>query len=136
MRKVAKINGLRELASFTFDSEVQDHSLNLLDKKDNANEYGVSDRQYYINVALSSVLFGLTSCSFYLIMFQIQYIGLNIFTLFYLSGVVMIMAGSLYKAVYEYLGLKHTILYLQVPSAVASLYLVLIQTKVIEFSDP
>lgn len=62
-------------------------------KKDGGNEYGLSDREYITNVVLFCLLFTCFSFCFWLTDFQAEYLGTDIYVLFYAQGVVCIVSG-------------------------------------------
>ena len=81
LHKVARINGVRHFnpQNFKFDNEYQQELIaemmenqhmsirsSLTVKKDGGNEYGLSDREYIINVVLFSLLFSCFSFCFWL----------------------------------------------------------------------
>lgn len=103
-------------------------------KKDGGNEYGLSDREYIINVVLFSLLFSCFSFCFWLTDFQAEYLGTDIYILFYAQGAVCIVSGQLNLILYEKLGMKTLVIYCQIITVIAGTFIVLVQEKLIKFS--
>ena len=83
---------------------------NQVKRRDGGNEYGLTDGQYYTNLILMCLLFTCFSFSFWLVDFQIEYLGTDIYVLFYANGVVCILSGQINLLVYGYLGIKRLII--------------------------
>lgn len=59
----------------------------------NIAEHKISNNQFFYNLALMSLFFCIFSFSFWLIDFQQEYLGTDIYVNFYIAGVVSILAG-------------------------------------------
>jgi hypothetical protein len=75
-------------------------------RKEGGNEYGLSNREFYTNVVLFCLLFTCNSFLFWLVDFQTEYLGSDIYLLFYANGVVNIISGPINLVLYEKLGIK------------------------------
>lgn len=62
-------------------------------RKDGGNLYGLTNKDFYSNLIIMCLLFSCFSFSFWLADFQIEYLGTNIFVLFYANGLVFIVSG-------------------------------------------
>ena len=62
-------------------------------REDGGNLYGISNQEFFANVVLMCLLFSCFSFSFWLADFQVEYLGTNIFVLFYANGFVFITSG-------------------------------------------
>jgi hypothetical protein len=108
LQRVAYINGVRHFNpnNFKFDNEHQQEVLaQMMEnqalseqsartvKKDGGNDYGITNRQYIINVILYSLLFSCFSFCFWLSDFQAEYLGTDMYILFYAQGAVCIVSG-------------------------------------------
>lgn len=108
LQVVARYNGVRNYnhQNFKFDNEMQQELLTMMmerqtlsehsaksQKADGGNEYGITNREYVINVILFCLLFTCFSFCFWLSDFQAEYLGADMYTLFYAQGVVCVLAG-------------------------------------------
>lgn len=106
LEKVSKVNGIDNYNSknFEFDTEYENKKLaeanmNLAEgekpaeKKEGGNVYGLSNFEFIKNVVILSLLFTCFSFSFWLTDFQAEYLGTDIFILFYANGIVCIISG-------------------------------------------
>jgi hypothetical protein len=57
-------------------------------KKDGGNEYGITICQFVLNLIILSLLATCFSFSYWLLTFQVQYLGTDIYILFYAQGIV------------------------------------------------
>lgn len=105
---VAHVNGVQNFNShhFVFDTEKENLELaqrgeqitesgrNVkIVRKDGGNLYGITNSEFWANVAIMCLLFACFSFSFWLADFQVEYLGTNIFILFYSNGFVFIASG-------------------------------------------
>lgn len=104
-------------------------------KLDGGNVYGISNKQYTINLILLVILFSSYSFSFWLIDFQQEYLGTDMFILFYANGIVCIISGQLNLVLYPRLGLKTLVIWMNSIGIVATSFIIMIQQKVIAYSD-
>ena len=95
-------------------------------KKDGGNEFGLTWSQFVMNVFLMSLLATFYSFSYWLLDFQAEYLGTDIYILFYAQGIVTIISGYLNLLLYERLGLKFLVLIMQSINIVAGIYMVLV----------
>jgi hypothetical protein len=95
-------------------------------KKDGGNEFGLTWSQFVLNVFLMSLLATFYSFSYWLLDFQAEYLGTDIYILFYAQGIVTIISGYLNLLLYERLGLKFLVLIMQSINIVAGIYMVLV----------
>ena len=65
----------------------------MIQRKDGGNLYGLTQNEFYLNLLLISLLFCGSSFNFWLINFQLEYLGTNIFVLFLANGAVCIIAS-------------------------------------------
>lgn len=105
-------------------------------KADGGNEYGISDREYYTNVVLFCLLFSCFSFNFWLTDFQAEYLGADMYVLFYAQGCVCIIAGQVNLFLYDKLGMKALIIYTQLITITAGVFIVLVQERIIKLEDP
>jgi hypothetical protein len=98
-------------------------------KKDGGNEYGLTWSQFVINVFLMSLLATFYSFSYWLLDFQAEYLGTDIYILFYAQGIVTIISGYVNLLLYERIGLKILVLIMQSINIVAGIYMVLVQQR-------
>jgi hypothetical protein len=137
LSKVARINGINNYnqEKFKFDTEKQNEELvaaagdnkSQLAKKDGGNEYGITTGAYIKNVILLSLLFTCFSFSFWLSDFQAEYLGTDIYILFYVNGVVCIISGNINLLFYERCGMKLLVIIASSIMAVSASYMVLVQ---------
>ena len=78
-------------------------------KLDGGNVYGITTPQYIKNLVLMCLLFTGFSFCFWLTDFQQEYLGTDIFILFYAQGIVCIISGQLNLFLYPRLGLKNLV---------------------------
>ena len=104
-------------------------------KKDGGNDYGITNREYIINVILYSLLFSCFSFCFWLSDFQAEYLGADMYLLFYAQGCVCIISGQVNLAFYERLGMKALIIYCQIVTVVCATYIVMVQEKIFKYED-
>ena len=62
---------------------------------DGGNLYGLSNSTFVKNVVLMSVLFTCFSFCFWLSDFQVEYLGTDMYIIFYANGVVCIVSGQI-----------------------------------------
>jgi hypothetical protein len=98
-------------------------------KKDGGNEYGLTWSQFVLNVFLMSLLATFYSFSYWLLDFQAEYLGTDIYILFYAQGIVTIISGYVNLLLYERIGLKILVLIMQSINIVAGIYMVLVQQR-------
>lgn len=142
MKKVARANGARRFPSrFKFDTEKDNEELEKASngrefkKIGSGNEYGITTSQYIWNLIMMILLFTCFSFSFWLIDFQAEYLGTDIFILFYANGLVCIVAGNINLVLYPRLGLKWLIVCTQSVAILSASYMVMVQQKIIGFDD-
>jgi hypothetical protein len=102
---------------------------------DAGNEYGLSTMEYIKNLVLMSLLFTSFSFSFWLTDFQAEYLGTDMFIIFYANGVVCILTGPINLYLFKILGLKMLLVCTQCLSILTSLFIILVQTKVFSYED-
>lgn len=138
--KVAKINGIENYNSknFEFDVEYENKKLaeanmNLkegekpTEKREGGNVYGLTNGEFIKNVIILSLLFTCFSFSFWLTDFQAEYLGTDIFILFYANGVVCIISGQINLYLFPLMGMKWLIISVQTITLIAASYIVLVQ---------
>ena len=69
----------------------------------------MSDLQFYNNLAVMCSLYVIAAFMFWLLDFQLEYLGSNLYLNFYLAGLVMILSAPSAISLYPKLGL-HTLL--------------------------
>lgn len=57
------------------------------------NKYNVTESQFYINLVVMSALYVIGTFMFWLIDFQLEYLGSNLYLNFYLAGFVLILSA-------------------------------------------
>jgi len=82
------------------------------------------------------LLFTGFSFSFWLTDFQAEYLGTDIFIIFYANGLVCIISGQFNLFLYPKLGLRNLVFWTQGFSIVAATMILLIQMKVFHFDSP
>jgi hypothetical protein len=93
---------------------------------DGGNEYGISQKQYAINLTLMVLLFTCFSFMFWLVDFQQEYLGTDMYILFYANGVVCIVSGFFNMWLYPILGMKMLIIWTDSVGLLATLFLILV----------
>ena len=81
------------------------------------------------------LLFTCFSFCFWLTDFQAEYLGTDMYIIFYANGVVCIISGQINLMLYGRLGMKVLILIVQSISIVAATYIVLVQQRVLAYED-
>jgi len=100
LRAVAKANGVKDYNSnFKFDTEkdLEDakSDYDMQHRIDGGNLYGLSTQTFVVNVVLMSLLFTCFSFCFWLSDFQAEYLGTDMYVIFYANGVVCIISGQI-----------------------------------------
>ena len=99
LKSVAKTNGqLAEYESkpFIFDTEHEEINNPNQDgeaKIDGGNLYNLSNTRFVLNVTIYSLLLSCFSFSYWLADFQSEYIGTDMYVIFYIQGAVCFLAG-------------------------------------------
>lgn len=106
------------------------------EKAEGGNVYGLSNGEFIKNVIILSLLFTCFSFSFWLTDFQAEYLGTDIFILFYANGVVCIISGQINLFLYPLMGMKWLIISVQIITLIAASYIVLVQQKYLQYDDP
>ena len=83
-----------------------------------------------------SSLFAIMSFSFWLIDYQQEYLGNDIYVNFYVAGFVSIGGGQTTLIMYQKYGMKTVIQLVQCISIISCAFIVLVQQKILQFSDP
>ena len=104
-------------------------------KLEAGNEYGITNREYYKNLVLMSLLFTSFSFSFWLTDFQAEYLGTDMFIIFYANGIVCIITGPINFYLFNKLGLKMLLICTQCISITMSLFIILVQVKAFRYED-
>ena len=82
-----------------------------------------------------TLLFTSFSFSFWLCDFQAEYLGTDMFIIFYANGVVCILTGPINLFFFKKLGLKVLLFCTQTISILTSLFIILVQTKAFSYED-
>ena len=77
--------------------------------------YNISNEQYLINLSMMSGLIIIFSFTFWLIDFQQEFLGNDIYLNFYVTGIVIIMSGQLVMFMFKPLGLR---LWIQIATSI------------------
>lgn len=104
-------------------------------KKDGGNEYGITNNEYIKNVILFSLLFTCFSFCFWLSDFQAEYLGTDMYILFYAQGAVCIVSGYINLLLYERLGMKQLIIYCQIITIIGATFIIMVQEKIFKYND-
>jgi cation transport ATPase len=144
LEAAAKVNGTTKFNknSFKFDTEKAKEELEEGkekaegEKKDGGNEYGISEGEFVRSLILMCLLFTCFSFSFWLVDFQTEYLGTDIYLLFYINGIVCIVSGQINLLLYERLGMKVLVLIVQAITVLSSAYIICVQQRVFEMQDP
>lgn len=105
------------------------------EESDKLRLYNITDEQYIVNLVMMSGLFIIFSFDFWLINFQQEYLGNDIYLNFYVTGFVLIVSGQLVMFLFKPLGLR---LMIQVSTSmmmVAAIFIILLQQRWLSFSD-
>lgn len=132
---VAKFNNTATFTKdFKFNTEQEVAALEqggfdaMTEKKlDGGNEYGISTRQYTINLVILILLFSANSFIFWLGDFQQEYIGTDMYILFYANGVVAIISGYINLMLYPKIGMKWLLISTDSVGIIATLFIILTQ---------
>lgn len=136
---MAKTNGQLvkyEGTPFTFDTEKENDVITSGDRIDGGNLYNLSNGRFALNVTLYSLLLSCFSFSYWLADFQSEYIGTDMYVIFYIQGVVCFLAGTLSQVLYPILGLKWLVIIVQTFSSLSAFFIILIQVGSIAYEDP
>ena len=98
-------------------------------------EHKISNNQFLYNLALMSGLFTMFSFSFWLIDFQQEYLGSDIYFNFYLAGFVTILSGQVNLILYSPLGLRSLIQMVLVVMISTCAFIILVPQKILKFQD-
>lgn len=117
LTQVAKINrneGYTDKYKFDTEKEMIDIASEGGDAKtehklDGGNVYGITQSEYIKNLIIMCLLFTCFSFCFWLVDFQQEYLGTDMFILFYAQGVVCIISGQLNLFLYPILGLRNLV---------------------------
>lgn len=95
---MSRVNGVENYNShkFIFDAEVVDEGNNSAQgstKVDPANEYGITNSEFILNTSMLALMFTCFSFCYWLSDFQAEYLGADIYVLFYAQGVIALVAG-------------------------------------------
>lgn len=82
-----------------------------------------------------TALFSCFSFCFWLSDFQAEYLGSDIYVLFYAQGVIAIVSGQLVLAFYETHGTKNLLFYSTAVTLVSAALMVLMHQHIIAFGD-
>jgi hypothetical protein len=137
LKSVAKTNGelvKYERTPFTFDTEKESGSNT--GPIDGGNLYNLSNSRFALNVTLYALLLSCFSFSYWLAAFQSEYIGTDMYVIFYIQGAVCFLAGTLNQVLYPILGLKWLVIIVQTFSTLACFFIILIQVGTIAYEDP
>ena len=104
-------------------------------KIDGGNLYNISTGRFTINVVVYSLLLACFSLCFWLADFQAEYIGADVYVIFYINGACLIVAGMINQVLYPILGMKWLIIIFQCGTIFACLCISLIHTKIISYED-
>ena len=133
---VASYNGVKDYKqeNFKFDAEVveEDQEAGAAPstksaKVDPANEFGLTQMQFIANVVLMTALFSCFSFCFWLSDFQAEYIGADIYILFYAQGVIAIVSGQIVLSLYDIIGTKMLIFYSTAVTLVSAAFIIIFQ---------
>lgn len=69
--------------------------MELDNRRDGGNLYGISNGKFVINIILMSLLFTCFSFCFWLSDFQAEYLGADMYIIFYANGFVCIISGQI-----------------------------------------
>ena len=105
-------------------------------KIDGGNIYGLSSSRFIWNVVLYSILLSCYSFSFWLADFQAEYIGADVYLIFYMNGLTLFISGVMNQILYPIFGMKYIILIFQCGTIFSSIFICLIHTKIISYEDP
>ena len=132
---VAHVNGIKNYNSqnFMFDTEKEKMDMMHMDegeiakpKRDGGNLYGITTGKFVVNLIIFSLLFTCFSFSFWLADFQVEYLGTNIFVLFYANGCVFIISRQLVLMFYSTYGLRTIIFFTQSIAIAAGVYIIMV----------
>lgn len=104
-------------------------------KLDGGNEYGITNSQFLVRLLQLALLFTGFSFCFWLTDFQAEYLGTDMYILFYANGVVCIISGQINLLAYPRLGLKWLVVITQITAIISSSYIILVQEKTISYED-
>ena len=85
---------------------------------------------------LIAALFSIAHFGHFLVIFQVEHLGINVFVLFYIQGITRIIAAAITQLIDQWLGIKMVTIIIQSINALASLFIVLVQVKAISMPDP
>ena len=104
-------------------------------KIEGGNIYGIPHGTYVKHLILFCILYACFSFCYWLIDFQMEYIGTDIFVLFYLNGIVIMLSGEIIFLIYPWLGMKYTVITAQALTLITAILLLMVHEKVIGYED-
>ena len=135
----------RELVIFdtegvnTTDNEamatIEDDLVSEKEKLARSGQYYITNQEFAINLAMMCGLFTMMSFSFWLIDFQQEFLGTNIYVNFYIAGFVSIASGQCNIWLYEPLGMRSLLFLVESIMIVSCTFIILVQQKLLKFED-
>jgi hypothetical protein len=149
LAQVARYNGQTDFnkQNIIFDTErvkldreaenIQNLETESADPEDvnKALSYPISNWQFGVNLLMMCGMFTMFSFSFWLIDFQQEYLGTDMYVNFYIAGCVSIVSGNFNLILYPIFGLRKLIQYVELVMITASVWIILVQKKYIGYED-
>ena len=133
----AKID--QQNSSKPIEDEQEEEELNSADEKERLarlGQYHITNKEFATNLVMMCGLFTMFSFSFWLIDFQQEFLGTNIYVNFYVAGFTSIISGQCSMWLYQPLGLRNLIVLVEVIMIGSCAFIILVQRKVLLFDDP
>lgn len=89
--------------------------------------YPISNSQFATNLALMCGMFTMFSFSFWLIDFQQEYLGTDMYINFYIAGFVSIVAGNINLILFPLLGMQRLVQLVEAVMITSCAYIVMVQ---------
>lgn len=98
-------------------------------------QYYISNESFAINLIMMCGLFTMFSFSFWLIDFQQEFLGTDIYVNFYVAGFTSIISGQFNVWLYAPLGMRRLIQLVEIVMIASCTFIVLVQQKILRFDD-
>lgn len=95
----------------------------------------MSEGQFYINLFVMICIFVIGTFQFWLIDFQLEYLGSNLYLNFYLAGLVLVLSAQTTIWLYSSLGLRLLIQVMSLMMIPAFIFIVAINKRWLAFKD-
>lgn len=120
----------------TSQQEITPNDMSEKERLARSGQYYISNQDFAINLAMMCGLFTMCSFCFWLIDFQQEFLGTNIYVNFYIAGFVSIVSGQINIWLYEPMGMRSLLMLVEVIMISSCSFIILVQQKILKFEDP